>query len=423
MTQLRKLAVVLPRYGAELGGGAETLIRDLILRVNGLARHRGSEDRTKFPLLCGIEQIEVWTTCARDHRTWENFNPPGVTQEDGIAVHRFPVDERNLDIFIRREMDIAAGRPLHPEEQLDWLAAGVNSRALYAHIARAGKEFDALLFGPYLFPTTFWGGLIYPEKSLLLPCLHNEPYAYQDVFGVLFRSVRGIICNAPAEARLIADVFSAAQVGAKSAVVGLGFDPDCLEGKSATAPYLLYSGRKEEGKNLHRLIQWFAPLRVRFPELQLILIGSGEIGFMKELPPGVVDRGFVSSEEKRRLMAGAVALCQPSVNESFSIVLMESWLQKTPVLVHGDCDVTREHAVISNGGLYFSNAEEFVTVGERLLSDPMLGRALGENGYRYVTEHYSWSAVLERFDEALALFGFSAGQARAARSEEAASLR
>lgn len=407
--ELKSLAVVLPRYGADLGGGCETLLREIVCHLAG---RRFSPEIC--PLLGGLERIEVWTTCAKDHRTWENYHPPGVSFEDGFPVHRFPVDERNLDVFIGRELDIAAGRRLHPNQQLDWLGAGVNSKGLYAHIAQSGKEFDALLFGPYLFPTTFWGGLIHPEKSILVPCLHNEPYAYQDVFGALFRGVRGIVCNAGAEADLVADIYGAADMIPKSAVVGMGFEksnaPKPLSRSNTNTPYLLYSGRKEEGKNLHRLIEWYQPLRAKFPELQLVLIGSGEIQFLKELPQGVVDRGFVSEEEKLEIMSGALALCQPSVNESFSIVLMEAWLQKTPVLVHGHCAVTREHATRSQGGLYFTNAQEFFEVVSRLMHNPTFVQTLGENGYRYVSEEYSWDAVLSRLESAFAKFGYEAEQ-------------
>ncbi len=399
-TELRSLAVVLPRYGAELGGGAETLIRDLICETFARNYHRD-----QLPILSGISRIEIWTTCAKDHRTWENFYPAGITEDDGFPVQRFPVDERDLETFIGREIDIASGRLLHPDEQLDWLQSGVNSKKLYAHIAAQAKTFDAILFGPYLFPTTFWGGLIAPEKTLLLPCLHNERYAYQDVFSVLFRSARGIVCNAAAEATLIAEIYGES-VFEKTAVVGKGFEIPPEPKPREKGRYLLYSGRKEEGKNLHRLIEWFAPIHRSFPDVELLLIGSGEIQFLKEMPTGVRDLGFVSAEEKHELMGRAIALCQPSVNESFSIVLMEAWLEKTPVLVHGECPVTRDHAVTSQGGLYFSNRLEFIAVVEKLLREPSLVGELGQNGYEYVQREYSWPAVLNRFEMALAKFNY-----------------
>ena len=142
-------------------------------------------------------------------------------------------------------------------------------------------------------------------------------------------------------------------------------------------------------------------MRAAVPELELLLIGSGDIHFLSSLPEGVSDLGFVSEEEKSSLMAGAFALCQPSTNESFSIVMMEAWLQGVPSLVHAGCDVTRDHVQRSGGGLYFANAGDLAGVLKYLLSADGLRDELGESGRRYVLNEYSWSAVLGRLESAL----------------------
>jgi glycosyltransferase involved in cell wall biosynthesis len=302
---MRSLAVVLPRYGASLGGGAETLTKELIEHLEGLSR------------------IEVWTTCARDHRTWENELPSGRTVENFIPVLRFPVDERDLETFIRSELAMRDGQVLTVEEQLDWLQSGVNSKALYEHIATHAHEFDALLFAPYLFPTTFWGAMIAPERSIIIPCLHDEHYAYQGVFRTLFHSVRGLLFNAAPEMELCREICGVDE--GRGGVVGMGFDDTLTTSCSPRMPerpYLLYCGRKEQGKNLDLLIQYFeeycrGDLEASEQKPLLVIIGSGEIHFRETLPEGVLDFGFASEEEKRQLMRGALALVQPSVNESF----------------------------------------------------------------------------------------------------------
>ena len=53
---LNSLAVVLPRYGESLGGGAETLVRALVEHV--CSQSRGGLD--------AVQRLEVWTTCAFD---------------------------------------------------------------------------------------------------------------------------------------------------------------------------------------------------------------------------------------------------------------------------------------------------------------------------------------------------------------------
>ena len=394
--KLAKLAVVLPRYGKSLGGGAETLARALIEKL-----HDSSFPESYIP------EIEVWTTCAIDHRTWENFHPAGVTNDNGIVVRRFPVDARDLEVFIHNELAIQDGRPVGIDSQLDWLENSVNSQTLYQHIEQHGAEFQAILFAPYLFATTFWGALIHPERSVLIPCLHDENYAYQDVFKHLFGKVRGLIFNAPAEMELARRLYNLPGFDEKSAVVGMGFERLGELSKGEPRPYLLYSGRKEQGKNLDLLIKYFSDYKVRFPgsPLELKIIGAGDIHFMETLPVGVSDLGFVSEEEKEALMQGALALCQPSVNESFSIVIMEAWLRGTPVIVHANCAVTREHVVSSGGGLYFANSEDFSGALQLIINDSVLRGEMGEAGRRFVESVYSWEAVLERVTMAFRQFG------------------
>lgn len=384
-----RIAAVLPRYGKSLGGGAETLMRELILALKNAD---------------AIASAEVWTTCANDHRTWANAHPAGVTIEDGMRVHRFPVDERDLETFIGAELGIASGRPLTIDEQLDWLASGVNSAALYRHIAAHESEVDLMLFAPYLFPTSFWGPLIAPEKSLLVPCLHNEPYAYLSVFSHVFRAVRGCLFNALPEQSLASEIFSTASIEEKSGVVGMGFELPNVEPllePVRSRPYLLYSGRKERGKNLDLLLEWFAATRTELGDVDLVLIGSGTVDFLEQLPEGVYDLGFVSEDEKLHLMRGAVALCQLSLNESFSIVMMEAWAQEVPIVVHAHGAVPRHHVVKSGGGLYAGSSTEFSVVVRRLLTDEKLRKACGIAGRRYVAAEYSWEAVLGRWQSAL----------------------
>ncbi|MBL7662872.1 glycosyltransferase family 4 protein [bacterium] len=407
---IHKLVAVLPRYGKSLGGGAETLVYELL---QALKNH---------PEL--VSEIEVWTTCAIDHRTWANDLPAGQSIEEGIKVTRFAVSERNLELFIKHELEMQSGKILAVDDQLEWLTNSVNSQDLYAHICNAGKDVDLILFAPYLFPTSFWGPFIYPEKSILIPCLHDEHYAYQTVFRALFKAVRGLIFNAQGEMELAQSLFALEHFTDKSAVVGMGFTPRHFPSAKTPSllrdkPYLLYSGRKEQGKNLPLLIEYFETYRTTTgdSDLELILIGSGEVHFRPSLPGGVIDLGFVSEQEKLDLMAGALALCQPSLNESFSIVMMEAWLTGVPVLVHAHSVVPREHVVNSNGGLYFANSREFVAVVSKLKSDPLLQESLGQNGKKYVEQVYAWEAVIERFSQALEKFGFS--QKSDDRSEQA----
>ncbi len=388
---MRRFAFVMPRYGERIVGGEVTLMGSLAERLAA----RG-------------DQVQILTTCARDNRTWENEFPPGECIVRGVRVRRFPVDARDLEIWIPRQIKISEGFYLSLEDQLAWMEHSVNSRELYRFIAERGTQYDALFFAPYLFGTTFWGSLIHPQRSYLIPCLHDEHYAYVDCIASMFRQVAGAIFNALPEQELAQRLYGAVPGGE----VGMGFDPpsdELLRPYFAEPfPYVVYLGRKETGKNAHKLVDWFVTAKARsqaLADLRLVVVGGGAFSDLQRphaLARGdVIDLSNVTEEDKQRILAHALFLCQPSENESFSIVMMESWLRKRPVVVSANCAVTRAHVVESGGGLFVADEGDFTLVAERLVSDPALAAALGEAGCAYVRRKYAWDAVLQRFDNVI----------------------
>lgn len=390
----RKFAFVIPRYFDGIAGGAETLMGSVAARLKA----RG-------------DSVEIWSTCAKDNRSWSNEFSPGESEVNGIPVHRFLVDPRNLDAWLPIQLALHEGRKISVDDQLTWMAESVNSKALYTHIARHAEDVDALFFGPYLFGTTFWGSLIVPEKSILFPCLHDESYAYQDVIASMFRQVRGCMFNAEPEKELATSLYGEIPGG----VVGMGFDVPTVERVVGLepyfhdgAPYILYLGRKETGKNAHMLIDCFVAAKNEglIPqEMRLAILGGGSFDDLHRPEVlrrrDVVDLPHMSELDKQRLLRHALYLCQPSTNESFSIVIMEAWMVGTPVVVHAGCSVTRDHVERSRGGLYFSSASDLAGVTRYFLQDSQARRTHAEAGAQYVAREYSWDAVLGRFDAVL----------------------
>jgi glycosyltransferase involved in cell wall biosynthesis len=389
-----KYAFVLPRFGEGVAGGAETLAGSLALNLS----KRG-------------DQVEVWTTCAFDNRTWENHFPPGESVEYGVAVKRFAVSPRDLESWVPKQIKISGGEALTLDDQFEWLAHGVNSSDLYAYIVANAERMDAMFFAPYLFATTFWGSLIYPNKSVLIPCLHDEHYAYSAAVSSMFRQVRGALFNAYPEMELARGLYGPLAGGE----VGMGFEPHSAEYLCGLKPYfdepfpyILYLGRKETGKNAHLLIDYFMMLKSTSgcpQELKLVIVGAGS--FEDLLRPrakertDIVDLAHAGEEEKRRLVKHALYLCQPSLNESFSIVIMEAWLLGAPVVVHARCPVTRYHVLESGGGLYFGSFNDFEAVTLELLRNKALANDLAVAGLEYVKRRYNWAEVLRRFDAAM----------------------
>ena len=398
----RRIAFVVPRFGERVAGGAETLTRGFALQT----------------VATGLAAVEVFTTCAINHHTWRNELPPGTTDDHGITVHRFKVDAqyRNAKRYAELSHRIAQEDDLSLDEQLDWVANSVQSPWLYAALERAHSRFDFVFFIPYLFGTTFYGAAVCPHKAVLWPCLHDEVYAHLGITQHLFEGCMGVAYNVAPE-QALAERLYGKHPGAQ--LIGFGVQPPRMPASAEKFrskhnlhdPFMLYVGRLEAPKNVGLLIEYFCEYKQRNPgPLKLVLIGDGPILVPKH--PDVLALGFQPEPDKQDAFAAASIACQPSVNESFSIVIMEAWLQGAPVLVHADCEVTRHHAVQSNGGLYFATCEEFEEAITWLLSHPVQRQRMGENGKHYVEREYNWSAVLGRFESALAFWEASSPLSR-----------
>jgi glycosyltransferase involved in cell wall biosynthesis len=365
-------------------GGAETLCGDLAVRCSQAG-----------------DQVDILTTTARDNRTWENYYSPGVESYDSdVTIRRFKVSERNLDVWIPLQVMISENRSLNLEEQVLWMEHSLVSLDLFEWIVKHPDAYDALIFAPYLLGTTFWGALLNPKRSILLPCLHDEPYAYQGIMTKLFTSVAGCIFNVVSEQRLCERLYGKVRGG----VVGMGFSelPFTLPNERRhRRPYLLYLGRKETGKNADLLIDlflWYISVSNN-QELDLLIVGGGEYSDLhRDRHERVIDLPHVSEEEKNILCRDALLLVQPSTNESFSIVLMEAWRVGTPCLVNGSCAATYGHVDQSKGGLYFNDARDFYVAVEGMVRTPELRSELGNNGQQYVKNEYSWHKVMQRFN-------------------------
>jgi len=389
----RRFAFVVPRFGKETGG-AETLCREIAIRLC----KRG-------------DKVDILTTCAKDNRSWENALPEGEEIDNQLVVKRFKVDDRNLEVWIPHQISIHEGINPGINAQLDWLTHSVNSTGLYSNIKQNADRYDAIFFAPYLFGTTFWGSLIRPDKSVLIPCLHDENYSYLESIAAMFKTVKGCMFNAIPEMNFARSLYGQIPGGE----VGMGFESFSDEYIAELVPYfeknlryILYVGRKETGKNAHKLIDDFIYSKDngKIPEdIKLVISGGGSFSDLHRPSAlkrnDIIDQGFVSELDKHRIIKHSQFLCQPSKNESFSIVIMEAWLLNTPVLVDSGCAVTRAHVIESNGGLYYESAQEFSLVSAKLINNKDLRVTLANLGNAYVKNKYSWSAVLDRFDSVL----------------------
>ncbi|MCK4250663.1 glycosyltransferase family 4 protein, partial [candidate division WOR-3 bacterium] len=312
------------------------------------------------------------------------------------------VRKRNTKRFDRINYKLMHNQQITPAEEQLFIQEMINSDNLYSYIADHGQEYDYFIFIPYMFGTTYYGSKIYPEKSFLIPCLHDESYAYMSIYKDMFENAAGTIFLSEPEKELANKLFN---LSAKQMVSGGGIETDIAfdskrfrEKYSITDKFILYAGRRELGKNVPLLIDYFCKYKENNDRnLKLILIGSGVVEIPRKYKTEIIDLGFIPKQDKYDAYAAATILCQPSVNESFSIVIMESWLCGTPVLVHADCAVTKYHCIQSNGGLYFSNYEAFEECIKFYIANPELSNKMAENGKTYVKDNYNWDKIVDMY--------------------------
>jgi glycosyltransferase involved in cell wall biosynthesis len=381
------LAFVAPWYGRDIPGGAEAECRATARAL----RNRGVP-------------VEILATCAQDHASpWADHHPDGVTEEDGLVVRRFKVRPRDPERYGRLQWRLDHGGTLTSFEEEDFVRESVNSNDLYAYL---GGERDRYWYAfiPYCFGTTWEGALVAPERSLLIPCLHDEPFAHLKWTRRILRAVRAVCVHVPAE-RALAESLAGADAE-RFHLVGEGVDaPPPGDGARfrrthrVLDPFILYAGRKAAEKNTPLLVEYFARYKLTHPgsRLRLVLIGSGGVRIPARLSADILDLGFIPPQDKADAYVAALALCQPSLLESFSLVMMEAWLAGAPSLVHGRCAVTRDHCLASNGGLFFEDYFEFVEALEVLAGDEALRRRMGEAGRAYVLANYTWDRVTENY--------------------------
>lgn len=390
LTDKMKIAFVIPWYG-DIPGGAETECR------------RTAENLQKS----GVD-VEILTTCVKQFLSdWNtDYYKEGTYIENGITVRRFIVRKRNTNKFDQVNFKLMNNCSISPIEEQIYMENMINSDNLYSYIRDHGNEYDYFFFIPYMFGTTYYGSQIYPHKSILIPCLHDESYAYMDIFKDMFKHAGGIIFHSEPEKNLANRLY---KMEVTQALLGEGIDTDIsynpqrfCDKYNIKDDFILYAGRREAGKNVSLLIEYFCKYKTSScTNLKLILIGKGEVEIPNEYKNDIIDLGFVPLQDKFDAYAAATLFCMPSLNESFSIVIMEAWLCGTPVLVHAGCEVTKDHCIKSNGGLYFNDYDEFEECVKYFLAHPTKRDLMAQNGKKYVVTNYSWEIIVERYKRLL----------------------
>jgi glycosyltransferase involved in cell wall biosynthesis len=383
-----RVGVVVQRYGTDVVGGAETLSRDVAERLNATG--------------C---DVTVFTTTAKDYISWKPDFPVGDTILKGVQIKRYDVaQERDIESF-NALCDTFFSQPPEERDEEHWInEQGPYVPDLLKGIKQAQNQIDVFLFFTYLYYTTIEGlKALSPDKpAILFPTAHDELPIYMNLMEDVFRRPNGLFFLTGAEMAFVKKKFNPPNI---TRLIRTGTEiPEGIDEKLFQhnylqyAPYIMYAGRIERGKGLEPVFEAYRNIR-EHRLIDLVLMGKK----LMDIPKieGLKYVGFVSEEEKLSAFKGAVLSVQPSAMESLSITTLESFSQRTPVLVNKKSHVLCEHVDISGGGFTYDNVDEFIHHFYTLYDERKQRKEMGQKGYDYVKQYFSWEVVIDQINSAL----------------------
>jgi glycosyltransferase involved in cell wall biosynthesis len=140
----------------------------------------------------------------------------------------------------------------------------------------------------------------------------------------------------------------------------------------------------------------FFELAKKFPEIKFIAIGKPNILYEERYReivskyinlPNLEIKGFVSEEEKRKILDKCWIMILPSIREGLPIAMLEALAHKCALLSSVNPDGLTERFG------YWAKKDDF-SEGLRWLLENNRWRRLGKEGYKYVKEAHSLDKVV-----------------------------
>ncbi len=168
-------------------------------------------------------------------------------------------------------------------------------------------------------------------------------------------------------------------------------------------PMVLFCGRMVYQKGPDLLVEAIPYVLRYHPQTKFVFLGDGEMRWQVEdrarqlgISHATRFLGFKNGREQANLYKACDAVCVPSRNEPFGIVVLEAWSAGKPVIAtkNGGPDEYVWHEV---NGLKINSTPESIAWGiGTLFTNFEWGRWMGRNGRKAVESSFSWDAVGDR---------------------------
>jgi len=165
----------------------------------------------------------------------------------------------------------------------------------------------------------------------------------------------------------------------------------------------IYVGRLVFYKNLELVIKAIDLARKTEPNIKLVIVGSGpqkeslqKLIIKLNLEKNVEFKGYVSSEEKEKLIGNSNALVFPSLYEGFGLVILEAYAQNKPVIVLNKRPMSDIVFHDETGYVLESKEEEWAQYLLYLINNTQESERMGKNGNRLFKTEYNPDMMYEK---------------------------
>lgn len=163
-------------------------------------------------------------------------------------------------------------------------------------------------------------------------------------------------------------------------------------------PYLFYVGNAHPHKNVEGLIGAFRLLKVKYPELSLVLSGNDHYFWQRlkreNSDEGIVYTGFISEEQLVALYRQASVFVLPSSEEGFGIPVLEAFASSCPVVSSNKGSLPE---VGGDAALYFDpvNTDEIMQQISKVIEDSKLSNILKQKGLKRYKD-FCWKTLAQK---------------------------
>jgi glycosyltransferase involved in cell wall biosynthesis len=182
-------------------------------------------------------------------------------------------------------------------------------------------------------------------------------------------------------------------------------DPDAGDRLEGLGRFVLYFGKLMRQKGVHLLLEAWARLAPRFPDMTLVVVGFGDARAELEAaaPAGTIFTGAMDHAHLHLLVPLADAVVVPSVlPEAFGMVAAEAAACGVVPIVAGHSGLAEVAAGLGPNGRTFDGtaADLAGRLGDLLSLPPAERRRMGLAARAEVVERWSWEGIARRLVDA-----------------------